>query len=796
MQLPPNPNHNSYSARYSSESQTTSASGRPITGVEKILRGTAITVAVLLVGAVAAFSIPYYRLSKRIDQQIASGLWHNTFSYYAGAETLSPGDTMAPADLEAALKRAGLDANWNAAAATIASNPPVRVQFAGAHIAAITDLTSGRRLEQYVVPPQLVTNLINDGHAKLTIVHYSDLPPVLVHAIVSAEDKHFFDHSGFDGPRIAKAFYVDLRQHRKEQGASTITMQLVRNVWLERDKSWKRKIEEALATLHLERKLTKEQILEDYCNTVYLGSSGTFGFHGFAQAARAYFNKDVHELSLTESATLAGMIQRPTYFDPFRYPKRVIGRRNVVLGLMRDNRYVTPVEYQNALAAPLGVHPGNTDASQAQYFFDAAGEEASKALGDALPAGLASIYTTVDLRLQRAAEQAIADGMPLVDKQLASVRRRGGPAPEVALIALDTQTGEVKALCGGRNYARSQFDRVFAKRPPGSVFKPFVYAAALNTAVAGGRTIWTPSSTIDDSPATFQSGDQTYTPSNFKGEFMGQVSLRKALAHSLNVATVKLAEEVGLADVVTMARRAGLNRDIQATPAVALGAYQVTPFEIARAYTMFADYGTRVQPVFFSSIVDGRGRELYRSQHQGARELDPRVAFLMVDMLQEVMRSGTAAGVRARGFVLPAAGKTGTSHDGWFAGFTSRLLCIVWVGYDDYRDLGLEGARSALPIWTEFMMQAARYGQYGNVKPFEPPPGVVKVSVNPETGQLAGPYCDGVAAYFIQGTQPSKECTAQELEVSFTNDGVTERAVSPQPQFGGPPQPHLGADRQ
>ncbi|HLG95000.1 MAG TPA: PBP1A family penicillin-binding protein [Bryobacteraceae bacterium] len=768
-----------------------------MTRLEKVLRWTAIYVTVLLIGVVGAFSIPYYRLSKRIDNQLASGIWRDTYSFYSSPELLSVGDSMTPAVMDAALKRAGLSASWSATTATIESDPPVSVQLAGDRIASITDLNTRRRLTQYRLPPQLVTNTLNDGRAKLTIVHYADLPPVLIHAIISAEDKHFFDHSGFDGLRIVKAFYVDAKDHRKEQGASTITMQLVRNLWLERDKRWKRKINESLATLHLERKLTKQQILEDYCNTVYLGSQGTFGFHGFAEAARAYFNKDIHDLNLPEAATLAGMVQRPSYFDPFRYPQRVTDRRNVVLGLMHENRFVTAAEFEDAIASPLGIHPGNADASQAQYFFDAAGEEASKGLADSQPAGLARIYTTIDLRLQRAAEQAIADGMPLVDKQLAAARRGRGPAPEVALIALDPQTGEVRALCGGRNYARSQFDRVFAKRPPGSVFKPFVYAAALNTAVAGGTTVFTPVSTIDDSPATFQFGNQVYTPSNFKAEFMGRVTLRKAMAHSLNVATVKLAEQVGLADVVAMAHRAGLNDDIKPTPAVALGAYQVTPFEIARAYTMFVDYGTRIQPVFISSVTDRDGRELYQPQQQPVRALDPRVAFLMIDMLQEVMRSGTAAGVRARGFTLPAAGKTGTSHDGWFAGFTSRLLCVVWVGFDDYRDLGLEGARSALPIWTEFMEQAARYAQFGNVKQFEPPPGVVSVSVNPETGLLAGPDCSGAPAYFIAGTQPSRQCSPPELEVSFTNDGVTERAVPQQsPQWSDPQPPLRAPDRQ
>jgi penicillin-binding protein 1B len=330
-------------------------------------------------------------------------------------------------------------------------------------------------------------------------------------------------------------------------------------------------------------------------------------------------------------------------------------------------------------------------------------------------------------------------------------------------------------LCGGRDYAISQLNRVLSKRPPGSVFKPFVYAAALNTAVQGGNQVFTPASTVDDSPATFEFANQTYSPNNFKGEFRGMVTFRQALAHSLNVATVKVGQMVGFDNVAALARQAGLS-DVGATPALALGAYQETPLELARAYTVFANEGLRVQPTFLSEINDRNGVLLYHHTPQTKRVLDPRVAFLMVDMLQEVMRSGTAAGVRSRGFRLPAAGKTGTSHDGWFAGFTSQLLCLVWVGFDDYSELGLEGARSALPIWTEFMLEAARYKQYRSVKPFTPPAGLVNVGVDLASGQACR---GGAMSYFIAGTEPTSECAPQEIEVNFTPEGGAEQRVVP-----------------
>ena len=543
---------------------------------------------------------------------------------------------------------------------------------------------------------------------------------------------------------------------------------------------------EALITLHLEHKLTKQQIFEDYCNLVYLGNERTFSVNGFGEASRVYFNKDMRKLNLSEAATLAGLIQRPSHLNPFHHPDRALERRNLVLGLMFENKYVTKAQYLDAVAAPLGLNPGTSQTSEAAYFLDMAGNEASKDLDDRL-GGLANVYTTLDPRLQSVAEQAIADGMRLVDQALAARRKNGqadGGRAQVALIALDPHTGEVKAVCGGRDYAISQLNRVLSKRPPGSVFKPFVYAAALNTAVVGGSQILTEASTVDDSPTTFQFQNQTYSPNNFRGDFRGTVTLRLALAHSLNVATVKVGEMVGFNNVAALARQAGLS-DVNATPSIALGAYQATPLDLARAYTIFANGGVRVQPNFVAAIDDRNGARLYRRSPETKHVLDPRVAFLMVDMLQEVMRSGTAAGVRSRGFRLPAAGKTGTSHDGWFAGFTSQLLCLVWVGFDDYRELGLEGARSALPIWTEFMLQAARYKQYGNAKPFAPPSGVMNAGVDLESGQVCP---GGPTSYFIDGTQPSSECAPQEIEVEFSPDGgAVQRSIPVQPAVNRPP---------
>jgi penicillin-binding protein 1B len=383
--------------------------------------------------------------------------------------------------------------------------------------------------------------------------------------------------------------------------------------------------------------------------------------------------------------------------------------------------------------------------------------------------GALNVSATIDLRLQKAAEQAVTDGMAQVDKLLAKHRDAKGNMDhaQAAMIALDPHTGEILAVVGGRDYGTSQLDRVLSKRPPGSVFKPFVYAAALNSAVDGDGPVLTPASTVDDVPTTFYYDGQTYNPGNFKEEFHGTVTFREALAKSMNVAAVKVGEMIGFDQVVALAREAGMNDDLRPTPALALGAYQVTPLEIARAYTVFANSGMLVQPSPIRSVTAQDGTEIVHNSPETRRVLDERVNFLIVDMMQDVLKYGTAAGVRSRGFTLPAAGKTGTSHDGWFAGFTSNLLCVVWVGFDDYDELGLEGARSALPIWTEFMKSAARYKAYRDAKPFPVPDGITRAAIDPSTGMLATPFCPwNVTDYFVSGTEPKDMCMQHQDEAA------------------------------
>jgi penicillin-binding protein 1B len=607
------------------------------------------------------------------------------------------------------------------------------------------------------------------------LVNFAEIPKKLVNAVLAAEDKHFFEHMGFDVLRIGKAAYVNLKTGRKEQGGSTLTMQLARNLYLDADKNWRRKLSEFAIAVILEHKLSKQAIFEFYANQVYLGRHNTFSIHGFGEASRAFFDKDVPHLTLAECALLAGMIQRPSYLDPVHHADRALERRNLTLALMRQNGFISAQEEEAASQEPLKLRSPRAD-SEAPYFIALASDELHTRVKESPGLHISRVYTTLDPGLQSAALDAVRIGMAEVDKRLTPHRKkRGAPVkrPQVALIALDPHTGEVKAVVGGREYGVSQLNHVLAKRQPGSVFKPFVYAAALSKQNSG-QPGFTCASTVVDEPKTFHFDNAIYEPTNHGEHFYGRVTFRTALAKSMNVAAVSVAEQVGYKNVVDLAHHAGLNEAIQPTPAIALGAYETTPLEIGGAYTIFANSGIYVKPSFVSEVRASDGNLVLRSTPQQRRVLDPKVAFLMQEMLREVLRSGTGAGVKSRGLTAEAAGKTGTSRDGWFAGFTSDLLCVVWVGYDENEDLDLEGAKSALPIWTEFMKRAAQRGYAGELP--KPPPGIVAVFIDPGTGLLAGSSCERrQTEYFISGSAPRTWCAHERQPEVFD---ITENPAS------------------
>ncbi len=723
----------------------------------------------------------YSRYAALADQKLKQGPFPDVSLLYAAPRVIGVGDDASRLEIANRLRESGYgeDTRGNPIGwyhlrsdaievfpgdhSSTASEPGV-LRFDDGKLASIIALSDNSPRTEFTLEPQILTALYDKNREKRRLVKYDDIPPVLVNAVVSIEDKRFFQHSGFDPIRIAKALWVDFRQHRKDQGASTLTQQLAKNIWLSNRKTWMRKFDELLITIHLEQKLTKQKIFEYYANMIPLGQRGSFAIRGFGEAAQSFFGKDIRQLTLPEAATLAGLIQIPSYRNPVRWPERATARRNVVLKAMLENNYITQYQYLDAIRAPLVLSRQGPESADAPYFVDLVNEQLADQFQDRdfLASG-SRIYTTLDLDLQRDASAAVAEGMREVHAILAK-RRKGSAAidePQVALVCLDPHTGEIKALVGGRNYGTSQLNHVVAKRPSGSIFKPFVYAAALNTGLTNNPNPITASTMLTDEPHSFDWAGAAYEPTDYhKNAWFGQVLLPTAFAHSLNVPTVEVAEQTGYAVVANLAHSAGLP-DIRATPAMALGAYGVTPLEMAGAYTVFANKGVRVQPELIARIADKSGQDVWSAQPQSKKVLDPRISFLVTSLMQDVLRWGTGAGVQGRGFVLPAAGKTGTSHDAWFAGYTSKLLCIVWVGLDDYQDIKLEGAKAAMPIWAGFMKRAHQHREYRNVTTFEMPDGVVAVQIDADTGALATSACPpGVVhtEFFLTGTQPMTFC--------------------------------------
>lgn len=737
------------------------------------LAGIAIILAVMV-------GLEYRKYARLTDQKLVSGPFPNSSLLYAAPQVIGVGDPGAPLQFANRLRESGYleDARSNTLGwyhirpsaieifpgqSSYSRSEPGVIKFSDGKVSSIISLSDNAPRTQYTMEPRLLSSLFDRNREKRRLVKYDDIPPMLVHAVISIEDKRFFQHSGFDPVRIGKAVLVDIRERRNAQGASTLTQQLARNIWLDSRKTYGRKFDELLITIHLERKLTKQKIFEYYANQVDLGRRGSFAIRGFGEAAQAYFGKGLGSLTISEAATLAGLIQQPSRFNPVRYPERARSRRNIVLRQMLDNRYITDEQYREALDAPIVTSRQGVESADAPYFVDLVNERLANEFGDQdFQESGSRIYTTLDPDLQRDAAEAIGVGLKEVNTILARRAKKGEKIgdPQVALICMDPHTGEVKALIGGKNYGVSQLNHAVAKRPSGSIFKPFVYAVALNSGLQPRPDPLTASTMLKDEMRTFYFGGQAYEPTDYhKDEGSGDVTLRTAFARSLNIPAVEVAEAAGYNNIAELAHQAGL-QDIQPTPSMALGAYNVTPLDITSAFTTFANDGVMIHARMISEIV-GRNDESWKSSPDTRKLLDPRVNFLVLSLMQEVLRSGSGAGVHARGFNLPAAGKTGSSHDAWFAGFTSKLLCVVWVGLDDYQDLKIDGAKAALPIWAEFMRRAHKHRAYRDVSDFKAPEGVVSSPVDSQTGQLATGNCPPKQVnteYFLLGTQPASFC--------------------------------------
>ena len=632
---------------------------------------------------------------------------------------------------------------------------------------------ASRPTERLMLDAPVLTALISGEREKRRPAALAAIPSRMTQAVLAIEDRRYYQHPGVDPIGIAGALFSYLTGRRAVlAGGSTITQQLIRNVFLPkfegmtlesaRVRSIRRKLLEQFLAVVLTSRASKDEILEMYLNDVPLGQRGSFAIFGVAEAARLFFGKDVSNVSLAEAATIAGVIQSPSALSPFGNAARCKERRNVVLQAMVDAGFVDQEAADLASREPLRAVERALEA-EAPHFVDFVDRSL-----DARYPGLTTtkteavdVYTTLDLHLQRFAQDAVRNGLTQVDKLLSRRKRKG--RSEAALIAIDPKNGEMLAFVGGRSYNQSQYNRaISSRRQPGSVFKPFVYLAAFEQAAAEGRTDITPATIVQDEPETFEFDDQVWTPANYQDEYEGPITLRRALAMSRNLATIHVAQMAGYENVSDLWKKMGVGTTPKGYPSIALGVFEATPLEIATAYTIFPNMGIIRPPNHLLRIMRG-GRDITKTT-KARVELPREVArrdttFLVTNMMRSVVNEGTGAGVRASGFTLDAAGKTGTTNDlrdAWFVGFTPELLTVVWVGFDDNQPVGLSGAQAALPIWTEFMKRAL--AGHGSVS-FTIPEGVVFADIDRATGRLATPACPLVITEaFADGTQPTDIC--------------------------------------
>jgi penicillin-binding protein 1B len=593
-------------------------------------------------------------------------------------------------------------------------------------------------------------------------------------AVLAIEDRRFYMHPGIDPISLVGAVVTNLTSSRRYPvGRSTVTQQLSRMFFLSdefnaelqsgtRGRSWgsyRRKALEIFMAGILETKATKDEILELYLNDVYLGNRGSFALHGVAEAARIFFGKDVSNLTLSEAALIAGVIQNPYQHSPFVNRDNAKERRNIVLNAMAEADFITRDAATRAQTDPITVVTRAVD-NEAPYFVDYLGEQLQTQFpGITQRSGTLDIFTTLDLNLQRYAQDAVRNGLARVDDVLSRRRRKPGPA-QAALIAIDPRSGDILAMVGGRFYNQSQFNRaIAARRQPGSTFKPFVYLAAFEHAANEGRSDLTPATMVWDEPTTWTYDQQEWSPKNYDSEYDGHISLRRALALSRNIATIKVADQIGFGRVAALWKKTGIGRTaLQGYPSIALGVFELTPMEMASAYTLFVNGGV-IKPLRGIARVQSGEDSVIPKVAAGPRVAREQTAFLLTNMMRSVLNEGTGAGARAAGFALDAAGKSGTTNDlrdAWFVGFTPELLAVVWVGFDDNLPLGLSGTQAALPIWTEFMKRAL--AGHDNIS-FEPPDGISFVEIDRDTGRLALPTCPRAATEaFLAGTEPLEVC--------------------------------------
>lgn len=641
---------------------------------------------------------------------------------------------------------------------------PVKVEFAGGKIAKIVRLDGDETLKALKIEPELIASIFDEKMEDRTLVKLDEIPEDLQNAVIAVEDERFYRHHGIDPKSILRAILMDILHFKALQGGSTLTQQLVKNYFLSPEKTFIRKFNEMLMAILLEVRYSKEEILEAYLNEIYFGQRGPVSITGVEEASKHYFGKGVSHLELAESALLAGLIRLPGEYSPFRNMKKAVERRDLVLRQMLDQGMISEAEHAAATKKKVILPQGTSEhRGHGLHFIDFVQRELKENYPpEILQSEGLRIFTTLDLETQEIAEAAVQKRLEDLETSRPKQKKlkEEGKTLEAAFLALQPQTGAIRAFVGGRDFGESQFDRVVdAHRQPGSAFKPFVYLTALKAGEEGSGESWTLASTIEDSRFTTKLGGKSWTPENYDKKEHGTVTLREALENSYNISTAKLAIDVGLEKVVATARAAGIESPLQPYPSLALGAFEVTPLELARAYTIFPNQGTRTEPVAIMNVVTRDGEVLEKKGYKMKKVTSPEMAYLVTSALKGVFDRGTAASARKMGFTGLAAGKTGTTSDykdSWFVGYTPDVLALAWVGYDDNTPSGLSGSSGALPVWVEFMK---RLNPPGASKPdFPATENILLVKVT-RNGKLYKDDCgEPFEEAFLKGTVPESYC--------------------------------------
>ena len=625
----------------------------------------------------------------------------------------------------------------------------------------VTDVLSpleGTPLFPIFLEPELLSGVRGESRQVREWIPLAQIPPQIIETVLTIEDRRFYSHFGIDPVAVGRALWTNFTKGGVVQGGSTITQQLAKNLFYSPQRTMGRKFKEALAALVLEVKYTKQNILESYLNEIYLGQAGFVSIYGVSEAAHRYFGKTLQKLTVEEIAMIAGLIKGPNSYAPMKHPELAKQRRDVVLRRLRETGHLTEEAWNRAVNEPVRATPSEDVLTDAPYFVDAVLRQVEEAGVVPLPEGL-RIDSTLDPMIQQAATESLEKGLAKLE---ATHRHLNSSLESVqgAVVVLDPKTGSVLALVGGRDYRRSQFNRaVQAQRQPGSLFKPFVYLAALEAAREGQAGQLTAASLLADEPVTFESETGSWSPQNYDKQFHGPISLRSALEQSLNVPAVQAAKTVGTKPIVQLLHRLGVTSAIgNDLSSVALGSSSVSLMEITAAYGAVANGGIAVKPTAVRSTRDRQGDIVWSGVPDRQQATSPQGAYVLTSLLEGVIQRGTASKAKVLGLQGTVAGKTGTTdgyRDAWFVGYTSDVVIGVWVGFDDERPLRLTGSQAALPIW----MDLARRVIPPNVPSFVMPSGVVTRVIDPKTGQLATSQCpEQVSEVFIQGTEPSVYC--------------------------------------